>query len=159
MKYLLIISIIFFISCAATKETVKEEIPEQKKAEFDESFDPMSLNDDDIIIDGQSKIEANLATADINGVNQELPFQEVDGFRVQILATDNIETASLVEQEATDRFERGGHKIYLIFEAPLYKIRVGDLKERFNAEELRDLAKQYGYKGAFIVKSKVIPSE
>lgn len=159
MQYLLIISIIFLISCAATKETVKEEPPAKQKAEFDESFDPLSLDDDDIVIEGQSKIEENLAIAETNGANQDLPFQEVDGFRVQILATDNIETASLVEQEASDRFGRGGHKIYLIFEAPLYKIRVGDIRERFNAEELRDLAKQYGYKGAFIVKSKVIPTE
>jgi hypothetical protein len=159
MKYLLILSILFFISCAAPKETVKEEPPETKKAEFDESFDPLSLNDDDIVIEGHAKSKENLAAAEINGANQELQFQEVDGFRIQILATDNIETASLVEQEATDRFKRGGHKIYLIFEAPLYKIRVGDLRERSNADELRDLAKQYGYKGAFIVKSKVIPAE
>jgi hypothetical protein len=159
MRYILLLLFTFFIACAGPKETVKVETPVEKKAEYDESFDPLSLEDDDISIARPSKTETEIKASSPITDSNELPFQEINGYRIQILATDNIETASLVEQEATDRFARGGHKVYLIFEAPLYKIRVGDCRERLAAEELRDSAKQYGYQGAFIVKSKVIPSE
>jgi len=73
------------------------------------------------------------------------------------MATNNIGTASLTEQEATARFGPQGFKVYLVFEAPLYKIRVGDCLERNAAEELRDKAKDFGYGGAFVVKSKINP--
>lgn len=159
MRYILLLPFIFFIACAGPKETAKVEKPLEKKAAYDESFDPLSLDDDDINIEPKSTVETGINAPASTNENEEIPFQEINGYRIQILATDNIETASLVEQEATDRFARDGHKVYLIFEAPLYKIRVGDCKERLAAEELRDSAKQYGYQGAFIVKSKVIPAK
>jgi hypothetical protein len=142
------------MGCAGTKETVKEEPVVKTKPQFDESFDPLSLNDDDIIIAG-AMVEKSNPENPVVVVDEKTIPQEVNGFRVQILATKNIETASLFEQEATERFESLEHKTYLIFEAPLYKIRVGDCKERADAENLREIAKQYGYREAFIVKCKI----
>ncbi len=158
MKYLTIFITFLIFACAGTKEPVKEapeKIPESK---YDESFDPLSLNDDDIVI---SPEKGTALTSDEPGdtepVAVEKKRKEVNGFRVQILATSNIETASLTEQEATDRFEKVEHKTYLLFEAPLYKVRLGDCITRSEADELRELALSFGYKGAFIVKTKVIP--
>jgi hypothetical protein len=135
---------------------VKDDIPPQDTYRYDESFDPLMLEDDDILIAGDD----NTAVID-NTLNNDpdteaiVTTKEVTGFRVQILATKNIETASLFEQEASERFGHLDHKTYLIFEAPLYKIRLGDCKERPQAEELRDLAMQYGYRESFIVKTKI----
>jgi len=160
MKYFILTIVIFLMACAASKETVKEEMPLEKTTSYDESFDPLSLDDDDIFIEDESDDTKELKSSmDEEKQQDKTYYQEINGYRVQILATDNIETASLVEQEATDRFERSGHKTYLIFEAPLYKIRVGDCGERSKAEELRDLAISYGYNGAFIVKTKVLTLE
>jgi len=149
--------LIFVLGCAATKETVEEKPPVDGKSVYDESFDPMSLEDDDIVI-GPERIEANPVTeqGSSNVITSDVKEREVNGFRVQILATNNIETASLVEQEATDRFEKLGHKTYLLFEAPLYKIRLGDCVNRSEAESLREIALNFGYSGAFIVKTKVL---
>jgi hypothetical protein len=142
-----------YLGCAGTKEVVKEEDNPQIIAQIDESFDPLTLNDDDIVIEGEK-----LGTNDDVKINDDTKIavpKEINGFRVQILATKNIETASLFEQEASERFQNQDHKTYLIFEAPLYKIRVGDCKDRSEAELLRDMAKSYGYREAFIVKSKI----
>jgi len=142
------------MGCAGTSEPIKEEPVEEVKFQYDESFDPLSLDDDDIVI-----AEASLTKKEIENkpvvIEEKIIPKEMNGFRVQILATKNIETASLFEQEATERFGSLEHKTYLIFEAPLYKIRVGDCKERAEAENLRDLAKQYNYREAFIVKCKI----
>ena len=149
------VGLIFFIGCAGTKEVIQKEQPKQDINQYDESFDPLTLNDDDIIIVGVDNTPLNDNTGENYEGDKLTTLKEITGFRVQILATKNIETASLFEQEASERFKNLDQKTYLIFEAPLYKIRVGDCKERLQAEELRDAAVQYGYREAFIVKTKI----
>ena len=157
MKYLSLLFMLLILSCAGTKETTTPTQETIVSPKYDESFDPLTLNDDDIIIDpGKKTTESPQKTEQINQTASDNKRKEVNGFRVQILATSNIETASLTEQEATDRFEKGGHQTYLLFEAPLYKVRIGDCLQRNEAEELRELALSYGYSGAFIVKTRVI---
>ena len=158
-----LLSLIFLTSCAGTREAAPEKKPAESGNEiYDESFDPGTLDDDDIVIGPSSpnsgsatQTETQTAAGGQSKTDGDTKSREISGFRVQILATNNIETASLVEQEANDRFSGGGNKTYLIFEAPLYKIRVGDCVNREDAEALRDQAVQNGYSGAFIVKSKI----
>lgn len=157
MKSLIALVIVFFIaSCSSSgKVAIKDE---QKKANpYDESFDPNSLNDDDIVVANYGvSTKSNKKNKEEISVSQEKPqFREVKGFRVQILATKSIETATLSQQEAKDLFDSMHQKIYLIFDAPLYKLRVGDITSRDEAEKIRDVAKDYGYREAFIVPSKV----
>lgn len=158
MKYFIVILLAFFLfSCSASKEVKKpEEAGTDEK--YDESFDPTTLNDDDIIIAKHEEPETPNSQP-INEVvtneNDKISYREANGFRVQIIATQNIETATLIEQEAKDLFNTMEHKVYLIFEQPLYKVRVGDVTDRNDAEEIRDMAKDYGYREAFIVPSKV----
>ncbi len=157
-----VLGLVFFAACAGTREAVTEEKPsDDNKFLYDESFDPRSLDDDDIVIGPAEQIEGaaaggTIAEKDPKTSDDQSRVKEVNGFRVQILATNNIETASLVEQEASDRFESKGFKTYLLFETPLYKIRLGDCENRADAEVLRDLAIENGYTGAFIVKSKIV---
>ena len=155
MKYLFLLSALFLMGCAGTQEVVKDDTPIQDLYKYDESFDPLTLDDDDIIIAGDENSQIIDNSGNIPDIDKPMVVKEITGFRVQILATKNIETASLFEQEASERFNNLDHKTYLIFEAPLYKIRVGDCKERAQAENLRDQAMQYGYRESFIVKTKI----
>ena len=160
MKNWIILISVLYLSCAGTKKVPEQETPLQGATKYDESFDPLSLNDDDIEISGaESAIINDGQPEDNEKMKTESSLKQINGFRVQILATKNIETASLFEQEANERFQHQEQKIYLVFETPLYKIRIGDCKNRNEAELLRDLAKDYGYREAFIVKSKIQVSE
>lgn len=157
MKYFLMMLMAFTIFACSSSKQVQQPDDDITAEKFDESFDPNSLDDDDIII---AKHEENVAKSDADQVkpglqDEKISYREANGFRVQILATKNIETATLTEQEAKDLFATMDHKVYLIFDAPLYKIRVGDVTDRNDAEEIRDTAKDYGYREAFIVPSKV----
>jgi uncharacterized protein YcfL len=157
MKSFIALITIFFIMACSSSEKVVVKDEQQKPNPYDESFDPNSLNDDDIVI-GKYDVTQNTNNKKNEkiSISQEQPqFKEVKGFRVQIMATKSIETATLAEQEAKDLFENMNHRIYLIFDAPLYKLRVGDVTTRDAAEEIRDIAKDYGYREAFIVPSKV----
>ena len=155
MKYGIILIALIYFNCAGTKEVVKEDAVVQNTPQFDESFDPLSLNDDDIIIAGVAQTEPGISENNPDSSSNITTQKEITGYRVQILATKDIETASLFEQEASERFFNQDHKTYLIFEAPLYRIRVGDCRDRGDAEKIRDLAIEYGYREAFIVKSLI----
>jgi hypothetical protein len=154
MRLILILFGMLLVGCAGTQEAVVEEPIKEAVPQYDESFDPLTLNDDDIVIAAAASAlpEENAPSEK----SEETQIQkDITGFRVQILATKNIETASLFEQEASERFEPLGHHTYLVFEAPLYKIRLGDCQERSEAETLRDTALEYGYRESFIVKCKI----
>lgn len=152
---LLLISILVY-SCATSQQSI-EKTDTQNSNPYDESFDPNTLNDDDIIIVKNDQLisdkKVELPSNTIN--DQDITIKEVRGYRVQIIATKDIESASQAELEAKDIFGTLNHKIYLIFDAPNYKVRVGDVVKRDEADEIREIAKDYGYRGAFVVKSKV----
>ncbi len=155
LQFILCTILFLALGCSSTKEVVIDETPLPETYQYDESFDPLSLEDDDIIIAGEDETPVIDQQQSTTNEEEDIKLREITGFRVQIFATKDIETASLFELEASERFSHLDHKIYLIFETPLYKIRVGDCKERTQAEELRELATQYGYRESFIVKSKI----
>jgi uncharacterized protein YcfL len=157
MKTLLSLLILFsLMACSSSEQMVVKDEP-KKANPYDESFDPNSLNDDDIVVGKYATSQAvtNTPAGNLNSPLEETLYSEVKGFRVQIIATKSIETATLAEQEAKELFEGMNQKTYLIFDAPLYKLRVGDATTRDAAEEIRDVAKDYGYREAFIVPTKV----
>ncbi len=154
---------ILLASCASMKKAAAPQPVKEKAAAgaFDESFDPLSLKDDDIVISGKNEQPApkqeyssGVPMSSTSKVSTD-EMQETDGFRVQLFATRSIETATVGQQKAEQLFGAQHQKIYLIFETPFYKLRVGDLLSRKAAEQLRDTAKTYGYDQAFIVRSKV----
>ena len=170
MKISLVVlfSVILAAGCASSKKTVDERTKSgASSALYDESFDPLSLNDDDIVIKGKAdkaspaagRKDAEKVPEKTTAVTSSLSFQEADGYRVQILATKSYEAATVAQQTAEEQFAPLNYKTYISFEAPQYKVRVGDALTRSEAEEIRAAARDFGYRGAFIVRSKVmVPS-
>lgn len=155
MRYILLIVVFFIAGCSGSKTVTKQD--RDTKTKYDESFDPLTLNDNDIVFPSNLIKEDNQDNATTNNnINKLQDLQkEVNGFRVQIIATQDLEKATLLEETAKNQFLRQGHKTYLVFEAPLYKIRIGDFTIRNKADELKSQALNYGYREAFIVRTKV----
>lgn len=157
----LIVGIFFMLSCSASQFGWKaeDEIRNQRaeKSGFIEDFDPLSLNDDDIVI---TPVEKPLPSAE---EEKPAPIMQtptpdkstpeiMQGYRVQLLATGDEPQAREAQKSAIFRFEEG---VYLVFEAPLYKLRIGDCQTRREAEELRQKAVRNGFHDAWIVPSKI----
>ena len=83
----------------------------------------------------------------------DLPARRVvDGFRIQILASSDIERAR-VEKKNMESHTR--QPLYIVFDSPYYKLQVGDFARRSQAEDfLADLRKS-GYNDAWIVAARV----
>ena len=161
MKTIILLFLLsLLISCAASKKEAKaDESGKGEVVAYDESFDPLTLNDDDIVIKLEKAKDNAHVEAD-SGKEENVVLSDkvkhVQGYRVQIIATHDIESATFTRQRAEEQFGVMEYKTYLVYEAPQFKIRIGDAVSRSDAEKIRDLARDYGYKGAFIVRSEVI---
>lgn len=76
----------------------------------------------------------------------------VMGYRVQIHHTNNYNQAIVIRNDAILKFQE---EVYVDYEAPNYKIRLGDFRRFEQAEELKDYVKTMGYPDAWVVKTKV----
>ena len=159
----LIILIAIVLSCSSNKFGWKDETGSETGNErttgFIEDFDPLTLNDDDIVVpaDREDASDEGIQrgeTEKITPVDERSTDEMVQGFRVQLMATGDGEQAREERRSAVFNFQE---HVYLIFEAPLYKIRVGDCLNRREAEALRSEAIRKGFRDAWIVPSKVYP--
>ncbi len=144
--------------CAGTRPSSQ---PQSKAAPAatapDESFDPLTLQDDDLQFPAEPAVQpARQPEQASPSTTESAPENvQIDGFRVQLFATKDYENALVVRKEAEFVFIDYGHNVYVEFDAPYYKVRVGDCKTREEAEALRELARKNGYPSAWIVKTKV----
>jgi hypothetical protein len=77
----------------------------------------------------------------------------VDGYRVQVIASSYQDNAESVAAQVRAAF--GGVGVYVEHLQGLYKVRVGDYKDRAGAEAMRDRLRNAGYADAWIVKEPV----
>jgi hypothetical protein len=79
----------------------------------------------------------------------------VEGFRVQVLATSTRENAEQLRRTLVTLYTED---IYIIFEAPNYKVRMGNFIDRRNAETLRQILVKSGYPSAWIIRTRIEPN-
>jgi len=77
----------------------------------------------------------------------------VQGFRVQIYSTTDIDAAKSKKAEAESYFP--SEWFYLQYDPPTYKIRGGNFLQRYEAERFVKLATEKGFGGAWAVPEKV----
>lgn len=80
------------------------------------------------------------------------PASQTPGYRVQIFASSDRTKAESAAAEARQRFSE---PVYIEFETPLYKVRVGDCATRHEADLLKEKAGTQGYDGAWVAESQV----
>jgi SPOR domain len=86
------------------------------------------------------------------GWSTPAPERQLSGYRLQIFATSDRQRA---EETAVGARKSFSEPVYVEFEAPLYKVRIGDCATRHEAEMLRDKASTLGYDGSWIAETMV----
>ena len=75
-----------------------------------------------------------------------------EGYRVQILATRYFDYADSLAISISSKII---DSVYVEFETPNYKVRVGDFIDRDSAELLQKKLLNMGYKSAWILRTKI----
>ena len=156
---LVLFTIFFLAGCASGPPPVTYEEPledETLQVPQDETFNPLTIGDDVIVLPESNlepiPLEAQPETETVQE-KVEAAMEEVPGYRVQLFTSDVEFEARAVEERALLEFEEN---VYLIFDSPTYKIRVGDFTSRLDANALRKKAVGLGYRDAWVIQSRVI---
>lgn len=160
---ILVTSFLFLTFCAGPQPTIKPDRPEdqpktrQRGVEQDESFDPMSLGDYEVVEERAAGSSAQAADIDQLLRGDALPdslkdARKVPGFRVQLIATRDVEEAHALMRNAVISFD---DQVYRTFDNPYYKIRVGDYQSRFEANTIQEEAVEKGFLEAWVVRTMV----
>ncbi|GAB4296844.1 MAG: hypothetical protein Kow0098_20410 [Ignavibacteriaceae bacterium] len=76
-----------------------------------------------------------------------------NGYRVQVLITDNLEEAENMRNEIL--FSTNMKEVYITFDPPFYKVKVGDFITKTDAENFSFKLTQLGYSDLRIVNELV----
>lgn len=135
--------VLIFLIIIQTFLTGQKENPR-----FDESFDPSVLKEPDIRLPIILRPNEPLP-------REFLPTQTdtiIDGFRVQVISTQDFNQANTLLSALLQEF---GTEMYIIFDSPYYKLRVGNFRSRGSAEKAKQRIIELGHKTAWIIRTKV----
>ena len=76
-----------------------------------------------------------------------------NGYRIQIFTSTTRELAEAEALKARERFP--ADSVYILFQSPWHRVRVGDFATRQEAEDKIVEAKEKGYPDAFWVRSQI----
>lgn len=85
------------------------------------------------------------------------PPETLQGFRIQLLATNNYDEANATRNSLTTLFP--DQWLYLVFEAPTYKVRVGDFVNRAETKALLEQFQKQGFRSAWVVPDRIIKNQ
>jgi len=102
---------------------------------------PVIINN---VLDDSTSFEFLLSLDSVQSVSE--------GYRVQVLATRYFERA---ERLAVIMKNTVSDSVYVDFEAPNYKVRIGDFIDRNSAESLQQELVQMGYNSAWILHARI----
>ena len=102
---------------------------------------PVIINN---VLDDSTSFEFLLSLDSVQSVSE--------GYRVQVLATRYFERA---ESLAVIMKNTVSDSVYVDFEAPIYKVRIGDFIDRNSAVSLQQELVQMGYNSAWILRARI----
>jgi len=76
----------------------------------------------------------------------------VDGFRVQVYSGKDRSVARIIESKLKKNYDLN---VYFLYEAPFYKVRIGNFENRNSAARFGMDMRKNGYRDAWVVKSRV----
>jgi len=157
----------FSVGCSSLKSTSRTEPPRvEKKPEEkppaaptyvaqNEDFDPLLLKAPEFRIARKSTALKKVDTLKISAAftaKVDTSWQTVPGYQVQLLQTEDAKQARATVREAVLALNV---EVETFYEAPYYKIRAGRFVNRYDAEQLQNLATDKGYANCWVVRTPI----
>lgn len=147
MKKLIFLFPLLIFSCAPSGDVTKSEKEEDELIKYEKSFNPAD-HDEEIIVEEKKKERLELKP------KEKIEPEIVYGFRIQVAMTKEMYEANTIKNELTSLFPE--QNVYIVFDAPYYKVRLGDFLEKESANRFLPKVIDGGYKSAWIVPDKVL---
>ena len=141
MKIITVLLYIFLLSCIAFSQEQDESIDPNTLIDYQPNW-PIVVNP---LLDKENPKNNNEGARDTSEII-------IEGYRVQVLVTRNSHSADTIRAVLSDKIDED---VYITYEVPYYKIRVGNCVDRKQAEELQLRLVELGYASAWIIRTRV----
>ena len=166
MKYPLLIAVIAAIAlvlsgCGSSGSSQREAPtpPDDREqrvplSRYEKTFNPSDYDDEITEIQRQHTIEQERAAAErqLDSVVVESTFTQ--GYRIQIFASGNIDEANAMRLTAAQRITEDS--LYVVYDTPVYKVRIGDFPTRAEANHKLATVIAQGFADAWVVGDRII---
>ena len=144
--------------CAAASKDVHVMVnpdPKPKAEQQEQKFDPSIVTRDPWIVQYRVQSAQTLTSTDMKGESgsEKNAEESAIGYRVQLFSTTDYHAALEFRDNAglsiTDN-------VYLDYEQPYYKVRVGNYADQESAEEAKMAARDLGFRDAWVIRTRIL---
>jgi hypothetical protein len=158
-----LLSMMLAAGCSSSRSFKEETKPEQEESvakkmplsEYEATLNPADFDQEVEIIQkvhGEEKLQQS--HLDIPKDSVVIQEEQVQGFRVQVFSSSNFDDASLMKSQTLRKFK--DDSIYVVYDAPVYKVRVGDFLNRYEANQRLPEFVEKGYRDAWVVPDRIV---
>ncbi len=142
-----------FLSDGYEQKRIKDS--ERSLAAYESTLNPADY-DQEVEIVEKTHVEEKKQRSPLEIPKDNMTVEEetAQGFRIQIFSSSGVDEASMIRDAATEKFSKDS--VYIIYDAPVYKVRVGDFLNRFEANQRLPEFSEKGYRDAWIVPDRII---
>jgi hypothetical protein len=146
------------VGCSPSKrvsEKAQEPVKEKKLplAQYEATLNPADYDEEIETVQNAHAEERNRGQLNIPKDSTVVQEEMVQGFRIQIFSSSSVDDANAAKNTATGRFPHDS--VYIVFDPPVYKVRVGDFVNRYDANQRLPEFVDKGYRDAWIVPDQV----
>jgi hypothetical protein len=122
-------------------------------SQTEKTFNPSDYDDEIEVIKKQHEFEQQRASASHQQDSVVVESEPTQGFRIQIFASGSIDEANAMRQTAVQRLTEDS--VYVVFDPPVYKVRVGDFRTRVEANQRLGVIGAMGFADAWVVGDRI----
>lgn len=134
---------IFLISSAFAQESDLKKIFDPDQHRDVQPKWPVIINN---VLLGDNVIDSILIEDTVHWVTE--------GFRVQVLASKSMTKADSLSTILNSTLD---DSVYVVYETPNYKVRIGDYVIREDADNMRKNLNNMGYRSAWVIHTRITP--
>lgn len=159
-KIAALVSVLFVAGCGGSQgafQSVGSEDDQSKKAPlsyYEATLRPSDFDEEVEIVQKAHAQSTGFMPLDIPSDSTVIVEEVTQGFRVQIFASSSIDEANAAKAIAEGKYRRDS--IYVVYDPPVYKVRIGDYATRFEANQQLTRLVNSGYPDAWVVADRVV---
>jgi hypothetical protein len=147
--------------CGSSGSSQKDTVPppEERKqrvplSRYEKAFNPSTYDDEIAEIQRRHVLEQERSAVDNKHDSVVVESEFSQGYRIQIFATGNIDEANAMRMTAAQRIT--DDSLYVVFDPPVYRVRIGDFRTRAEANQRLGAVIALGFADAWIVGDRII---
>lgn len=153
-------TVILFVlaACSPTRQAVEEEqMDKPKKAPlsyYEATLNPSDYDEEITNVQNIHAEEHQLEELNIPKDSVTVEEEVLQGFRIQIFASASIDEANSTRTSALQKLRVDS--VYVVYDSPVYKVRVGDFPSRYDANQRLPLLIEKGFPDAWVVPDRIV---